>query len=325
MKTFAKNRRQAADAAAVQPTHRHSVVRWYHRKLRPSLPLYVLMLPAIIYTILLCYVPMYGVQIAFRNFTPEGGITGSKWVGLKHFIRFFESPLFMDLLKNTLSINLLTLLMFPIPIILALMINYCISRRYAKVLQMVTYVPHFISVVIIVAMLNIFFSESIGVVNVIAKSLGAEATPYLTEPEYFKYLFSFSGIWQTMGWSSILYIGALASVNPELHEAAIVDGASKWKRIWHVDLPGIMPTIVIMLVMAIGQIMSLGFQKVYLMQNAVNLSASEVISTYVYKVGMVQNNFSYSTAVDLFNTVVNIIMLITANFIVKRITKYSLF
>ncbi|MBP8855520.1 MAG: sugar ABC transporter permease, partial [Oscillospiraceae bacterium] len=266
-----------------------------------------------------------GVQIAFRNFTPAGGITGSKWVGLKHFIRFFESPQFTTLVKNTLSINLLTLLLFPVPIILALMINYCVSKRYAKVLQMVTYVPHFISVVIIVAMLNVFFSESIGVVNVIAKAMGNEVTPYLSEPSYFKYLFSLSGMWQTMGWSSILYIGALAGVSPELHEAAIVDGASKWKRIWNVDLPSILPTIVIMLVMSFGQIMSLGFQKVYLMQNAINLSASEVISTYVYKAGMIQNNFSYSTAVDLFNTMVNIIMLVTANYVVKRFTKYSLF
>lgn len=299
--------------------------RWYHRRLKPSLPLFVLMLPAIVYTVLFCYIPMYGIQIAFRNFSPTGGITGSPWVGLKHFIRFFESPQFKTLLTNTLSINLLTLSLFPVPIILALMINYCISKRYAKILQMVTYIPHFISVVIIVAMLNIFFSESIGVVNVIVKAIGNEPIPYLSEPGYFKYLFSFSGIWQTMGWSSILYIGALAGVSPELHEAAIMDGASKWKRIWNVDLPSILPTIVIMLVMSFGQIMSLGFQKVYLMQNAINLSASEVISTYVYKVGMIQNNFSYSTAVDLFNTVFNILTLVSANYVVKRLTKYSLF
>lgn len=299
--------------------------RWYHRVLKPSLPLYVLMLPAIVYTILFCYIPMYGIQIAFRNYTPVDGITGSRWVGLKHFIRFFDSPQFKTLVGNTLSINLLTLLLFPLPIILALMINYCVSKRYAKVVQMVTYVPHFISVVIIVAMLNIFFSESIGIVNVITKEIGGDAVPYLSKPEYFKYLFSFSGVWQSVGWNSILYIGALAGVSPELHEAAIMDGASKWKRIWNVDLPAILPTIVIMLVMAFGQIMSLGFQKVYLMQNAVNLSASEVISTYVYKAGMVQNNFSYSTAIDLFNTLINIIMLVTANFFVKHFTKYSLF
>lgn len=299
--------------------------RWYYHKLKPSLPLFGLMLPAIIYTVLLCYIPMYGIQIAFRNFSPVNGITGSKWVGLKHFIRFFDSPQFLVLLTNTLQVTVLTLIMFPIPIILALMVNHCISRRYAKVMQMVTYIPHFISVVIIVSMINIFFSESIGVINTIAVKLGGEAVPYLSEPKFFKYLYVFSGVWQTMGWGSILYIGALAGISPELHEAARVDGANKWQRVFHIDIPGIMPTIVVMLVMAFGQIMSLGFQKIYLMQNPVNLTASEVISTYVYKVGLIQNNFSYSTAIDLFNTVVNIVMLCVANSVVKKLTKYSLF
>ena len=299
--------------------------KWYYHKLKPSIPLFGLMLPAIIYTVLLCYVPMYGIQIAFRNFTPMAGITGSKWVGLKHFIRFFDSPQFLSLLTNTLQVTVLTLLTFPIPIILALMINHCISRRYAKVMQMVTYIPHFISVVIIVSMINIFFSESTGVINTIAVKLGGKAIPYLSEPKLFKYLYVFSGVWQTMGWGSILYIGALAGISPELHEAARVDGANKWQRVWNVDIPGILPTIVVMLVMAFGQIMNLGFQKIYLMQNPVNLTASEVISTYVYKVGLIQNNFSYSTAIDLFNTVVNIFMLCVANSVVKKLTKYSLF
>lgn len=313
------------NAGTVRPTAALGAKNWFIRSLKPSIPLYILMLPAIIYSVLLCYIPMYGIQIAFRNFTPRDGITGSKWVGLKHFIKFFESAQFGTLLSNTLQITFLTLLLFPLPIILALMINHCVSKKYAKVLQMVTYIPHFISVVVLVSMINIFFSESIGIVNTLIVKMGGDSISFLAEPSMFKHLYVYSGVWQTMGWSSILYIGALAGISPELHEAATVDGANKWQRIWNVDLPGIMPTIMVMLIMAFGQIMNLGFQKVYLMQNSVNLTASEVISTYVYKVGMINNNFSYSTAIDLFNTVINILMLCAANAVVKKLTKESLF
>lgn len=299
--------------------------KWYNKTLLPSLPLYVLMLPAIIYAILLSYIPMYGVQIAFRNYKPHLGITGSEWVGFKNLLRFFESAQFWDLLQNTLTLNLLTLLLFPLPIILAIMLNYCVFKRYTKLVQMVTYAPHFISVVIIVAMINIFFSESIGVVNSIRELMGLDRVNFMAIEKNFKYLYVFSGIWQSIGWSSIIYIGALAGVSPELHEAAVVDGANKLKRIWHIDLPGIAPTILIMLIMALGQIMSIGFQKAYLMQNPVNLGESEIIATYVYKVGLIQNNFSYSTAIDLFNTVVNITFLIIANQVVKKTSQMSLF
>lgn len=283
------------------------------------------MMPAVIYMILFDYIPMYGVQIAFRNYSVAGGFMGSPWVGLKHFLRFFDSSQFWMLIKNTLEINILSLLTFPIPIILALMLNYCISKRLSKVVQMVTYAPHFISVVVMVAMINIFFSNSIGIVNNIISMLGFERISFLAEPSYFKYMYVFSGLWQSAGWSSIIYIGSLASISPELHEAAIVDGASKLKRIWHVDLPGIAPTIVVLLVMRLGQMMSLGFQKIFLMQNASNIQASEVISTYVYKVGLIQSNFSYSTAIGLFNTIINIILLITANRITKKLSNLSLF
>lgn len=283
------------------------------------------MLPSIIYTILFCYVPMYGIQIAFRNFIPKYGITGSPWVGLKHFARFLESPQFLNLIKNTLSINILSLMTFPLPIILALMLSYCISKRYSKIVQMITYAPHFISVVIIVAMVNIFFSESIGPINNIRVSLGLERVNFLAVPQYFKYLYVFSGTWQGIGWGSIIYIGALTGVSPELHEAAIVDGANKLNRIWHIDIPGILPTVMVMLVMSLGQIMSLGFQKIFLMQNPVILGSSEVISTYVYKVGMLQSNFSYSTSIGLFNTIINLTMLLIANYTVKKCSNISLF
>lgn len=297
----------------------------YLRMLKTSIPLYVLLLPAVILLILFNYIPMYGVQIAFRDFSVGGGITGSPWVGFKHFITFFETPRFWTLVGNTLTINLLSLAAFPVPIILALMLNYCVLPRFKKGVQMITYAPHFISVVVLVSMIDLFFSPSIGVVNSVIKLFGGTAIHFTAIPEAFKFLFVGSDIWQNTGWGSIIYIGTLASISPELHEAAITDGATKLKRIWHVDLPGLMPTMIIMFIMRVGQLMSLGFQKVYLMQNDINIAQSEVISTYVYKIGLVQSNFSYSTAIDLFNTFINIALLIAANQISKKLSETSLF
>lgn len=268
---------------------------------------------------------MYGVTLAFRKFSLVDGIMGSPWVGLKYFERFFASSQFENIIGNTISINVLYLLMFPAPIILALLLNYSPVKKMKKIVQMTTYIPHFISVVVLCSMVTLFFSVNTGVVNNILRALGLERIDFLLVPEYFKYLFVGSGVWQNAGWSSIIYIAALAAVSPDLHEAAIIDGASKLQRIRHVDLPGIAPTIIILFIMRIGRLMELGFQKVYLLQNGGNLSSSEVISTYVYKVGLIQSNYSYSTAIDLFNTVINILLLITANHIAKKLTRTSLF
>ncbi len=295
------------------------------KKLKSSLPLYLLLLPGIIVLILFNYVPMYGVQIAFRDFTIREGITGSDWVGFQHFITFMTSPRFAQLVGNTLTINLLSLCTFPIPIIFALMLNYCNIPKFKKAVQMATYAPHFISVIVLVGMIELFLSPSTGVVNKVIEMFGGEATHFMIIPEYFKYIFVGSGLWQNLGWSAIIYIGTLTSISPELHEAAIIDGANKLQRVWNIDIPGIAPTIITMFILRLGQLMNLGFQKVLLMQNDANITHSEVISTYVYDIGLLQNNFSYSTAIDLFNTVINIALLITANKLAKKFSNTGLF
>ncbi len=298
---------------------------FFKRRLQQSLPLFVLLLPAAVLLFLFNYVPMYGVQIAFRDFKIADGITGSEWVGLDHFITFVSSPRFWTLIKNTLAVNVYSLIMFPVPIILALMLNYSVSKRFSKTVQMATYAPHFISVVVLVSMIELFFSSSTGIVNTIISWLGFEKIPFLMQPESFKHLFVWSGIWQSAGWSSIIYIGTLTTIPPDLHEAAIIDGATKMQRVWNIDIPGMLPTIITMFIMRIGQLMDLGTQKVLLMQNGPNITESEVVSTYVYKIGLLHNNFSYSAAIGLFNTVINIILLIVANKVCRKLSKTSLF
>ena len=278
----------------------------------------------VLYFIIFHYIPMYGVQIAFKDFKATDGIWGSAWVGFKHFRRFFASSQFVSLIKNTLGLSLLQILLgFPVPIILAIMLNQVKNQRFRKFAQSILYCPHFISIVVLAGMLYIFLSPRNGIVNTIIKMLGGEAIFFLGEAKYFKLTFVISGIWQNAGWSAIIYIAALAGISPDLYEAE-VDGANKWQRIRHIDLPGIMPTIVMMLIMEIGKVMSLGFQKAYLLQNAQNLAASEIISTYIYKVGMLDAQYSYSAAVNLFNNVINIILLVTFNKLAKKLTDNSL-
>ena len=279
----------------------------------------------VLYFIVFHYIPMYGVQIAFKDFKATDGIWGSAWVGFKHFKRFFASSQFVSLIKNTLGLSLLQILLgFPVPIILAIMLNQVKNQRFRKFAQSILYCPHFISIVVLAGMIYIFLSPRNGIVNTIIKILGGEAIFFLGEAKYFKLTFVISGIWQNAGWSAIIYIAALAGISPDLYEAAQVDGANKWQRIRHIDIPGIMPTIIMMLIMEIGKVMSLGFQKAYLLQNAQNLSASEIISTYIYKVGMLDAQYSYSAAVNLFNNVINIILLVTFNKLAKKLTDNSL-
>lgn len=279
----------------------------------------------VLYFIVFHYIPMYGVQIAFKDFKATDGIWGSAWVGFKHFRRFFASSQFVSLIKNTLGLSLLQILLgFPVPIILAIMLNQVKNQRFRKFAQSILYCPHFISIVVLAGMLYIFLSPRNGIVNTIIKMLGGEAIFFLGEAKYFKLTFVISGIWQNAGWSAIIYIAALAGISPDLYEAAQVDGANKWQRIRHIDIPGIMPTIIMMLIMEIGKVMSLGFQKAYLLHNAQNLSASEIISTYIYKVGMLDAQYSYSAAVNLFNNVINIILLVTFNKLAKKLTDNSL-
>ncbi|MCL2059241.1 MAG: ABC transporter permease subunit [Oscillospiraceae bacterium] len=288
--------------------------------------LYIFLLPACLYIAIFNYGPLYGIQIAFRNYTPAKGIFGSPWVGLRWLEMFFSSPRFLTILGNTVGLSFYQLLAgFPMPIILALIINNVLNMKFKRFAQTVTYMPHFISTVVMVGMISVFFSPRSGIVNTLLGMLGGSGDTYfLGIPAYFQHLYIWTGVWQGAGWGSIIYIAALTGVNPELHESAMIDGASKLKRIWHIDLPTIMPTMVILLILNCGSIMNVSFEKIFLMQNALNQSVSEVISTYTFKIGLQQYEYSYSTAIGLFNNVVNFTVLIIVNFMAGRLSGSSL-
>ncbi|MEK3885664.1 ABC transporter permease subunit [Paenibacillus sp. PL2-23] len=295
------------------------------RRVIRNYELYLFLLPAIIYFIVFQYAPMYGVQIAFREFIASKGIWDSPWVGFTHFERFFNSYQFWPVIKNTIGISLYELAVkFPIPIITALLLNQLVFTRYKRFIQTITYAPHFISAVVIAGMIYLFLSPRNGLVNQLLAAFGLEKIFFLAEASWFKSIFIFSGVWQETGWSMIIYLAALTAVNPELHEAAVMDGASKIKRIFHVDIPSIMPTIMILLILNIGSFMTVGFEKVYLLQNSLNQPASEIIQTYVYKTGLLGAQFSYSAAIGLFNSVVNCMLLLLFNYVAKRIGQTSL-
>lgn len=286
--------------------------------------LYALILPAFVYTVIFSYLPMYGVQISFREYNPIDGIWGSPWVGWKFFNQFFESAQFWDLLKNTLALSLYSLAAgFPFPILFALLLNYLVFPHFRKFSQMVTYAPHFISTVVLCGMITIFLQQD-GVLNHILGVFQILPVGFLSTPSYFKHIYVWTGILQNMGFDSIIYISVLTSVSPELHEAACVDGASKLQRVLHIDLPELMPTVMILLIMNAGSIMSVGFEKAYLLQNDVNLQVSEIISTYVYKVGLQGAQFSYSSAIGLFNNIINLIILVIVNQVSSRVSDTSL-
>lgn len=286
---------------------------------------YLMLLPAVILVIMFNYAPLYGLQIAFKNYKVSLGVGGSPWIGLKNFTDFFQSYYFGTLLKNTLLLSLYTLVVgFPIPIIIALILNE-LKGNFKKFTQTVLYAPHFISVVVLVSILNAMLSPSQGVVNTILEMFGMERNYFMANPEYFRHLYVWSGVWQGMGWGAIIYLAALSGVDPSLHEAADMDGATRIQKIIHINLPAIMPTIIIMLILRMGEIASVGYEKVYLMQNSMNVETAEVISTYVYKRGIINSNYSFSTAVDLFNNVVNVILVLIANEISKKVSETSLF
>ncbi len=292
-----------------------------------NLELYLFfLLPTLLIVLLFRYWPMYGVQIAFKNYIPTKGFWGSSWVGFDHFMRFFRSYKFYITLKNTLLISLYQLVFaFPFPIILAIMLNQVRSYSYKRFVQTITYAPNFISVVVLIGLLNLFLSPRIGLVNNVIKELGGDPIFFLGKPELFKTLYVSSGIWQGTGWGAIIYIAALSGVSPNLYEAAKIDGANRLKRIWHIDLPSIAPTIIILLILNTGRVMSVGFEKVFLMQNPTNLETSEVISTYVYKVGLLGGQFSFGAAVGLFNAAINLILLLIVNRIAKKVSSVGLF
>lgn len=296
---------------------RHKVLQY----IMQNYLLYLFLLPAVLLTIIFKYVPMYGAIIAFKDFSPIKGIWESEWVGLEHFQSFLTSPNFYDIFMNTLKLSFYGLVLgFPVPILLALMLNQIRRQRVKKNLQLILYAPNFISVVVITGMLFIFLSPN-GMVNTLITLIMDKPVSFMTEPEYFRSVYILSGIWQAAGWSSIIYVAALANVDPQLHDAATIDGASLLQRIWHIDLPALKPVMAVLFILAAGGIMGIGFEKAYLMQTDMNIPTSEILPTYVYKVGLQAGDYAYSTAIGLFNSVINLILLVFVNFVVKRLNE----
>ena len=289
------------------------------KKVVSAWQLYVLLVPAIAYIVIFKYWPMYGVQIAFRNYNPADGFTGSPWVGLQHFARFVHSYQFTQVLGNTIWIAVLGLLIaFPVPIILALLVNGLQSEKFKKFTQTVLYSPAFISTVVVVGMMFVLLSPRSGLINNAIQLTGGEPIFFMGSPDWFRPIYLISDIWQNAGFSMIVYLAALAGIDPALHDAAKVDGATKLQRMRHIDLPGIMPMVTVLFILAIGNLLNVGFEKALLMQTPLNLANSEIIQTYVYHAGLQQAQFSYSAAIGLFNSAINLVLLTTFNWVAKR-------
>lgn len=300
-------------------------LKYYLKQIKNSKELYLLFALPLAWYIIFKYVPIYGLQIAFKRYNPTLGILGSPWAGFRYFKQFFDSYYCLEVIWNTVKLSLFTLVVgFPIPILLALLINEIRSRKLSKMVQNVTYMTNFLSVVVIVSMLNIFSNPVYGLFNRITGVFGAAPVDFMTKTAFFHPMYVFSNVWQFMGFNAIIYIAALAGIDPTFYEAASIDGASRFQKIIHISIPCIMTTIIIMFILRIGNLMTVGFEKVLLMQNSVNTSTSEIISTFIYKNGIKKGQFSYSTAVGIFNSVINFILLISANSVSKKVTKTGL-
>jgi len=299
----------------------------WSRDFKRNWQLYIMILTPLAYILVFKFYPMYGAQIAFRNYVPTLGIEGSEWVEFDNFKRFFNNSMAMQYVCNTLALSIYSMVIsFPLQIIFAIGLNYVRSRKFKKTVQMVSYLPHFISTVIIISMLNMMFDNRIGVMDKFLELILGKEISVMGNPDYFRTVYVWSGVWQNLGWSSILFISALAGVDPSLHEAAMIDGANKWQRVWHIDLMCILPTIAITFIMNFGRILSVGFDKAFLMQNATNLRMSEILSTYEYKIGLggTLPAYSYSAAIGLMSSVVTFILVITVNKITKKFTETGL-
>lgn len=292
-----------------------------------SWQLYVMLLLPVVYILVFSYYPMLGIQIAFKDYTARGGVWGSEWVGLKHFLKFINSYQFWPIIKNTLLLSTYSILaMIPIPIVFALSLNAVRNSMYKRSIQLFSYLPNFISTVVMVGILKQILHPQMGLWASIADVLGIQAADPFASASAFPHLYTWGRVWQKVGWSSVLYFAALSNVDPELHEAAMVDGASRLKRILYIDLPVIIPIAVINVILNMGQVMSIGFERIFLMQTDLNINASEIISTYVYKVGLTGiPDYSYSTAINLFNSVINMVLIVLANKIGKKVSGSGLF
>ncbi len=286
--------------------------------------LYLMILPIVAFYLIFCYYPMYGAQIAFRDYTPKLGVFHSPWAGIKHFREFFDSVYFGRLIRNTISINLKNLIFgFPAPILFALLLNEVKGQKFKKVVQTVSYMPHFISTVVIAGMI-LQFTATDGVLTWVMTLFGYPKQNLMLNPDLFQPVYVISDIWQGLGWGSIIYIAAISGINAELYEAARIDGAGRFKQMWHVTLPGILPTIITMLILRVGNMLNLGFEKIILLYNSSIYETADVISTYVYRKGLVDQSYSFSTAVGLFNSLINLLLLFIANKLCKRLTEHSL-
>jgi putative aldouronate transport system permease protein len=306
---------------AVARVSRRSVVA---NDFRRNKYIYAMLVPVLLYYLVFHYVPMYGAQIAFKDYIPSRGIWNSPWIGWENFEDFFNGLYFWRLVRNTLAINLLDVIFgFPAPIILALLLNELTSERFKRTVQTITYMPHFISLVVVVGMVIDFLARD-GLINQFLMMMGFPSIPFMQRPEYYWGIYVASDIWQGIGWGSIIYLAAIASINPTLYEAAKVDGASRFRQIWHVTLPGILPTIIILLILRLGTMMTLGYEKAILLYNPLLYERADVISTYVYRQGILDANFSFSAAIGLFNSVINFALLIAANYLSRRYSENSL-
>ena len=287
--------------------------------------LWVLCFSAVIFLLVFRFYPMYGAQLAFKDYNPLAGITGSPWVGFEHFIEFFRNYISSRIILNTLLLSSLTLLIsFPFPVLLALLLNSLKNAFFKKSVQMVTYIPYFISTVVMVTIITEVLNPHDGLVTLILRFFRLPVNNILAQPELFRPIYIISHIWQNSGYSAVVYLASLSAVNPVLYEAAIIDGANKWQRILHIDIPGIMPTIAVIFILNTGHIMNIGFEKVFLLQNDLNLITSEIITTYVYKIGLVNANFSFAAAVGLFNSFVNLVLLFSVNQFLKKFLRHSM-
>lgn len=297
-------------------------------EIKRSLSLYALMTPSLILLLLFSYLPMYGIIIAFKDYNAVQGIWGSPWTknfGFAHFIRFVTAYNFTSLIKNTLVLSLYSLVVNAIcPVVLALFVNEIQNKAFKRTVQTISYSPYFISCVVMVGMVVSFLNVDRGIVNKVITSFGGKGTMFMSDPDWFVHLYVWTGVWQGVGWASIVYLGCLSNVDPCLHEAAVIDGASRMKRLWHINLPAIIPVFTIQLILSVGNIMNVGFEKAYLMQTDANLSASEIIATYAYKISLLKKQYSFGTAVGLFNAAINIILLFIVNFVSKKVGQESL-
>ena len=316
---YSKSKQRLGDRSGIEE---RALRLWL--RIRRNWQLYVLLFLPVLWLIVVRYAPMYGAQIAFRQYSPAFGIEGSPWVGVANFVRFFNSPKFEPVIINTLVISFYTLIVgFPIPIILALSLNQVKTRLFRSSVQMITFAPHFISTVVIVSMLFQFLHPRVGFTASLAHLLGLPPPNWMGSPGAFRHIFVWSGIWQGMGFSAIIYLAVLSTIDPALHEAAVVDGASRLQRIRYIDIPGLMPTAMVLLVLSTGQVLEVSFEKVYLMQTPRNRGVSEVINTYVYKIGLLSPilDFSYSTAIGLLQGLVGLALILAVNYWARRMTQ----